>query len=57
MSPAPTHTQLADRVGANRETVTRELSRLHEMGIISRVGGDFLIFDVNRLRDIETADE
>lgn len=57
VSPAPTHTQLADRVGANRETVTRELSRLHEMGIVSRVGADLLIFDTKRLREIETPDE
>jgi CRP-like cAMP-binding protein len=57
VSPAPTHTQLADRVGANRETVTRELSRLHEMGIVSRAGPDLVIRDIHRLGELEASDE
>jgi hypothetical protein len=36
--PAPTHSEMASRISTHREAVTRELSRLHELGIIAREG-------------------
>jgi CRP-like cAMP-binding protein len=34
LSPAPTHEELANRIGSNREAVTRELRRLAALGAI-----------------------
>lgn len=34
LSPAPTHTELAKRIGSQRETITKELNRLHRSGLI-----------------------
>ncbi|WP_197028186.1 Crp/Fnr family transcriptional regulator [Bosea sp. 117] len=51
LSPAPTHTRLAARVGTNRETVTREFGRLQEIGLVRRVGNDLVIPDIERFSD------
>ena len=50
--PAPTHVEIASRVGTHREAVTRELNRLTRMGIIQRQGDALLITDVNRLAEM-----
>lgn len=35
IKPAPTHAELADRIGANREAVTREMRELARRGVVS----------------------
>jgi CRP-like cAMP-binding protein len=49
ISPAPTHTEIANRVSTHREAVTRELSRLARAGLIERHPGKLVILDVPRL--------
>lgn len=34
LSPAPTHLELAKRIGSQREAITKELNRLHRVGLI-----------------------
>jgi CRP-like cAMP-binding protein len=46
LSPAPTHADIASRVGTNREAVTRVLGELTKMGLVSRSGSDLTIDDV-----------
>jgi CRP/FNR family cyclic AMP-dependent transcriptional regulator len=43
ISPAPTHAELACRVGTIRETVTRELQLLKNMGLIDGRRGELII--------------
>ena len=52
LSPAPTLAEIADRVSTHREAVSRELSRLGSVGLISREGGALRIIDVGRLADL-----
>jgi predicted transcriptional regulator len=47
--PAPTHAEIANRVGTHREAVTRELNRLLQIGIIERRRDSLLVKDVDRL--------
>lgn len=47
--PAPTHGEIASRVSTHREAVTRELSRLSRIGLITRDGEGMLVLDVDRL--------
>ncbi len=47
--PAPTHAELADRIGTHREAVTRELSALSEEGIIRHGRRSLIIVDLARL--------
>ena len=52
---APTHAEIASRVAARREAVTREISRLTEAGVIDRRGRDLVVTDVTALRNsVET---
>jgi CRP-like cAMP-binding protein len=46
----PTHADIASRVSTRREAVTKELSRLSDMGLIERRGKSLLVHDVGRLR-------
>ena len=46
----PTHHEIASRVAARREAVTRELSRLADAGVIERHGRDLIVCDVAGLR-------
>ena len=55
LSPAPTHADLASRIGTNREAVTRELGVMAKSGLVERRGGDLLIKDVARIREIVAA--
>jgi CRP/FNR family transcriptional regulator, cyclic AMP receptor protein len=52
LSPAPTLAEIADRVSTHREAVSRELSRLGSVGLISREGGALRVTDVGRLADL-----
>lgn len=52
---SPTHSELAARVAARREAVTREISRLADDGIVERHGRDFVVCDVSALRRIVEA--
>jgi CRP-like cAMP-binding protein len=48
---APTHAEIASRVAARREAVSREISRLADAGILDRRGRDLIVTDVATLRD------
>jgi len=45
----PTHADIASRVSTRREAVTRELSRLSEMGLVERRGKSLVVRDLKRL--------
>jgi CRP/FNR family cyclic AMP-dependent transcriptional regulator len=47
--PAPTHVEIASRIGTHREAVTRELNRLSRIGLIERQSGAIVVKDVDRL--------
>jgi CRP/FNR family transcriptional regulator, cyclic AMP receptor protein len=49
LSPAPSLSDIADRVSTHREAVSRELSRLGSVGLLRRERGDLRITDVSRL--------
>ena len=46
---APTHKEMASRVGTSREEVTRELSRLSRRGLLQREGRNLLLRDLPTL--------
>jgi CRP/FNR family cyclic AMP-dependent transcriptional regulator len=48
----PTHADIASRVSTRREAVTKELSRLADMGLIERRGKSLLVRDIARLRQM-----
>ena len=45
----PTHAELANQIGATREAVSRELSRMTSDGLITRKGRDLIVADVEAL--------
>jgi CRP-like cAMP-binding protein len=49
LDPAPTHNDIASRVGTSREQVTRELSRLARQGVLERAGRTLVLRDVAAL--------
>jgi len=49
---APTHETIAATVGAQREVVTREFKMISEEGIITSGRRQFLIRDIDRLREM-----
>ena len=52
---SPTHAELANQIGATREAVSRELSRMTGGGLVERCGRDLLVHDVASLQaSIET---
>ena len=53
ISPAPTHYDLAARIGSHREAVTRELNRLAEEKIVEIGRRQIRIVDVRLLQDAE----
>ena len=55
VSPAPTHVQLASRIGSHREAVTRELQYLHKQAIIVQQGRELAVNDVAKLTEIVRA--
>ncbi len=50
LTPAPTHFDLAARISTHREAVSREMSRLAKLGLISKSGGRLIVHDIGRLR-------
>jgi CRP-like cAMP-binding protein len=55
IAPAPTHGELANRIGTHREAVTRELQYLQGEGIVVREGRELAMNDVARLAEIVRA--
>lgn len=55
ISPAPTHVQLASRIGTHREAVTRELQYLQKQDIAVQQGRELDVNDVARLTEIVRA--
>lgn len=55
IAPAPTHLQIANKIGTHREAVTRELQYLHEQAITAQEGRTLTIRDVARLAEIVRA--
>ena len=49
ISHPPTHADIASRVSTRREAVTKEFSRLSEMGLIERRGKSLVVRDMERL--------
>jgi TolB-like protein/class 3 adenylate cyclase/CRP-like cAMP-binding protein len=49
LDPAPTHNDIASRVGTSREQVTRELSRLARQGLLERAGRTLVLHDIVEL--------
>lgn len=52
--PAPTHFELAARIGAYREAVSREMSALQKAGLIRKRGGVLVIANPSRLHQLVT---
>lgn len=50
ISKSPTHAELASQIGATREAVSRELSRMAGDGFVERRGRDLLVHDVASLQ-------
>ena len=57
IAPIPTHAELANRVGTQREAVSREMSHLQHMGIVVRRDGALFVPDVSRLVELQAAAE
>lgn len=55
IAPAPTHAELANRIGSHREAVTRELQYLQAEGIVVRDGRKLAMNDVAKLAGIVRA--
>ena len=51
--PVPTHEDLANRVGTQREAVSRELSHLQHKGVIARHDGALFVPDIACLMDAQ----
>lgn len=49
IDPVPTHADLALRIGSKREVVSRELARMHELGIIARCRPRIIVTQPSRL--------
>lgn len=49
ISPVPTHSEIAGRISTHREAVSREISRLKQIGIVERRGRALIVKDVARL--------
>lgn len=49
VSASPTHAELARRIGANREAVTREIGVLTNMGLLRQSGRTLTFLDIDRL--------
>ena len=54
LSPAPTHAELAARVGSHREMVTREFGYMTEMGVLRQSGRRLVLLNLHLLmREIQ----
>ena len=52
LSPAPSLSDIASRISTHREAVSRELSRLASIGLLTREGGDLRLPDLARLEKL-----
>jgi CRP-like cAMP-binding protein len=52
ITPAPTHADIASRIGTHREAVTRVLNDLKGNGLLTRRRGALVVSDVNQLTRI-----
>jgi CRP-like cAMP-binding protein len=52
LSPAPSLSDIANRISTHREAVSRELSRLVSMGLLRREHGDLRIVDIAKLASL-----
>lgn len=52
IEPAPTHTELANRIGTHREAVTREMGRLAELNVLRAERRRLTILDLAQLEHI-----
>ncbi|MGI9383308.1 MAG: Crp/Fnr family transcriptional regulator [Methyloligellaceae bacterium] len=50
--PMPTNSEIASRISTHREAVSRELSRLRQLGVVERQGSDLIIKDLLRLAEM-----
>lgn len=50
LAPAPSLSDIADRISTHREAVSRELSRLAGIGLLRREGGSLRILDLAKLK-------
>ena len=55
LTPAPSLSDIANRISTHREAVSRELSRLSAIGLLRREGGDLRITNLAKL--VELVDE
>ncbi len=55
IQPAPTHYEIAARIGSHREAVTREFNRLEAAGIVEVRRRQLRIIDMTRLQDSDDA--
>src|SRR5690348_10449764 len=52
LSPAPSLSDIADRVSTHREAVSREVSRLTSIGLLRREGRNLRVTDIGRLEKL-----
>jgi CRP/FNR family cyclic AMP-dependent transcriptional regulator len=52
INPAPTHTEIANRISTHREAVSREMSRLTRLGILKRDGKSLIVTGYARLEQM-----
>jgi CRP/FNR family transcriptional regulator, cyclic AMP receptor protein len=52
LSPAPSLSDIANRISTHREAVSRELSRLASVGVLRREDGDLRVPDLARLEKL-----
>ena len=53
IQPAPTHYEIAARIGSHREAVTREFNRLESENIIEVRRKQIRIIDIERLKQMD----
>ena len=49
LTPAPTHFDLASKISTHREAVSREMSRLSKLKLITKHGGALILHDLEKL--------
>lgn len=55
--PAPTHFELASRIGAYREAVSREMSVLQKAGLVEKRSGTLIVHDQGKLERLANGAE
>jgi CRP/FNR family transcriptional regulator, cyclic AMP receptor protein len=55
LSPSPSLADFADRISTHREAVSRELSRLTQLGVLKREGANLRIMSLRRLAEMVAA--